>query len=741
MARPRKWADDRERRIAQSDRRRSERQAHDVEFIGVDGEGTGRWRDHTYVLLGCGEQAISSSTGLDFTSIMDFLYTQYLNHPNASFAGFFLGYDFTQWLKGLPENRARMLLTPEGRAKRVRRTAQHLGPFPVTYDGWEFDILGMKRFKLRPEGVKGQWMYICDAGPFFQASLMSVIDPRKWDVPIVTEDEYAILEEGKRSRDSAVLGDGMQAYNALENAVLARLMGRVNDGLAAAGIRLRKNQWFGPGQAAQAWLNGIKAPAGDVVREALIGHGTVRAVPEGGLLQSAGHMQHVNSGEPIRESSDVSREPVRVQSPMGKNIQERHVREVIPLLDAARMSYYGGWFEIFAHGHIPGDTWEYDINSAYPSVISALPCLLHGVWRHTPGDYQGASGSGVVVLSHARVRGGNRRIGAMLHRREDHGILRPLETAGWYWRHELDAASAAGLIDSVVCDESWAYQPCGCPPPMRGIAGLYDERLRVGKNTPHGRGLKLVYNSVYGKFAQSVGDPKYGNAVYASLVTAGCRTQILQAIGTHPEGAKSVVMVATDGVYFREPHNGLGISDRLGEWSESVHSNLTLFKPGVYWDDHTRESVRDGDSPAFKARGISARAFAGQLAGIDRHYDRWPDAFPGERDPEGPRDGWYPKVTFQSGFSMVTAVQALARRRWHLAGAVSDVELTQDADPIGKRHSGYYEDGVYWSRPFANGGSRVESFAYDRRFGQPDPDEYGITDDGTVKDQWARMFR
>jgi hypothetical protein len=695
MGRPRKWESDAQRRTEQSARRRGERRAHDLEFIGVDGEGVGRWRDHKYVMLGCGSDQITESGGLTFSTVLEFLYSQYLTRPSAVFAGFFMGYDFTQWFKTLPRERAWMLLTPKGRARRARRTHQHLGPFPVRYDGWEFDILGMKRFKFRPEGVKGGWMYINDAGPFFQASLMSVIDPRKWDEPIVTEAEYAVLEEGKRNRDTAVLDAGMQAYNALENAVLSRLLSRVNTGLVAAGIRLKKNQWFGPGQAAQAWLNGIKAPTGDVVRETLTGHGAVRDVP-------------------------------------GK---------VTPLLDAARSSYYGGWFEIFAHGHIPGDTWEYDINSAYPAIISALPCLLHGVWRHTAGNRQGSPGNGVVVLSHARVRGNNRRIGAMLHRHEDHSILRPHETAGWYWQHELDAAVRCGLIDTLVCDEQWAYTGCDCPAPMRGIRGLYDERLRVGKNSPHGKGLKLVYNSVYGKFAQSVGDPKYGNALYASLVTAGCRTMILDAIATHPRGTDSVCMVATDGVYFTSPHPVLPISSRIGDWSESIHQNLTLFKPGVYWDDNTRERIADGRDPAFKARGISAKAFAPMLEDVDRHFDQWPDDFPRERDPHGPREEWYPKVTFQSGFSMVTCQQALQRGKWDTAGFVSDVELTQDADPITKRHSGYYEDGVYWSRPFANGGPRIESYPYDRRFGQPDPEEYGITDDGTVKDQWARMFR
>lgn len=694
MARSRKWADDRERRQAQSDTRRAARQAHQVEFIGIDGEGVGKWRDHRYVLLGVGSESISNENGLTFTSVMDFLYTRFQAGPTASFVGFFLGYDFTQWFKTLPESRARMLLTDSGRAKRARRKNPHLGPFPVTYEGWEFDILGMKRFKLRREGDKG-WMYICDAGPFFQASLMSVIDPRKWEVPVVTPDEYAMLEEGKKRRDHAVLDDNMRAYTALENAVLARLMGRVNDGLTAAGIRLKRNQWFGPGQAAQAWLGQVQAPPGDVAYSAI-----------------------------------------------ARNRASRDVEGVTDVADAARASYYGGWFEIMAHGHIPEDTWEYDINSAYPHVISTLPCLLHGRWTHAHAAPEREPGSGALVLVHARVRGSDKRVGAMLHRCDDGSIRRPSETAGWYWQHELDAAQRAGVIDRVLYDETWTYDPCDCRPPMRGIAGLYEERLRIGKNSPAGKGYKLVYNSVYGKFAQSVGDPKYGNAFYASLVTSGCRAMILDAIATHPEGTNAVVMVATDGVYFTSPHRNLEICEKLGAWEETTHRNLTLFKPGVYWDDNARERIAKGDDPSFKARGISARQFGGQLAAIDAHFAGWPGRYPAERDPAGPRDGWYPKVTFTSGFSMITAVQALQRGKWFLAGAVGQQELTQDADPIGKRHSGYYEDGVYWSRPFKDGGpGGIESVPYERRFGQPDPDEYGINEDGTVKDQWAAMLR
>jgi hypothetical protein len=716
MARPRKWENDSQRREAQNDRRKVERKRHPVDFIAVDGEGIGKWRQHKYVLLGVGDNQYENGGGLRFTEIMNHLYGMYQENPKSAFVGFFLGYDFTQWFKTLPEERAKLLLTDHGRKRRERRKYPQLGPFPVEYEGWEFDILGMKRFKLRETGKTG-WMYVNDAGSFFQASLLSVIDPRGWTEPVVTEVEYELLEEGKKKRDSASLDEGMRRYNVLENAILARLMDRLNTGLSQAGICLKKNQWFGPGQAAQSWLSQIKAPSGESIHTQIASYRQIpdnRSAINGGIQSDKEHDRRRTESRPTQTPTELS--------------------------DAGRSAYYGGWFEIMAHGHIPGHTWEYDINSAYPYIISRLPCLIHGTWKHGGTGDMGRLQDRTYRIVRGLASGSNKRIGTMLHRRDDHSICRPYRTAGWYWQHEVDAATRAGLIDSFECWETWTYEACGCRPPLRGIAGLYDQRTKVGKNTPHGKALKLVYNSVYGKFAQSVGNPKYGNAFYASLITAGCRTMILEAIASHPNGAADVVMVATDGVYFRNRHPTLHIGGEIGAWEEQIHDNLTLFKPGVYWDNKTREAIGAGDDPAFKARGISAKDFAGQIATVDDHFSQWPERYPSERDPEGPREGWYPSVSFQSSFAMVTCQQALQRGKWFLAGAVGTQKLTQDADPIGKRHSGSYEGDVYWSTPYKDGGPHVESVAYDRKFGQPDPEEYGINDDGTVKDQWAKMI-
>lgn len=659
---------------ARAAKRRAVRQSPLI-FHCVDGEGQEIDGEHRYVLLGVGEDQISDPNGLEWERIFSFLYSKYETGGHA-YTGFFLGYDFAQWLKGIDEYKGRRLLLPAERAKRRRLIAHHGEPmngqiyFPVDLEGWEIDMLGMRRMRLRPED-KQRWMYICDTGAFFQKSFLSVIDPKEWSHPVVTNEEYLLISNGKSQRDTAVLDDNMRMYNSLENEVLSRVLGLLDMGLRELGIHLSPKQWFGPGQAAQEWLTG-RAPEGGVIRET------------------------------------VPRE----------------------FLEATRQSYFGGWFDIMAHGIIPGESHEYDINSAYPAIISGLPCLLHGRYTSGSGTPPGYSNN-TLLLVHATVGGGDNHIGAMLHRDRDGNISRPDQTEGWYWWHELEAASRAGLLNSVRVYEWHMYEPCYCPSPLGEIAELYQRRLEVGKKTPLGIAAKLIMNSCYGKFAQSVGDPKFGNPVYASLITAGCRTMILEAIATHPRGTADVLMVATDGVYFRSPHPGLPLSGDIGEWEHTSRWYLTLFKPGVYWDAKARDAITRQKAPVFKARGVNAREFGKYIFLADMEFNELRKS---QQVPQG--DEW-PSVTFPLPFTMITPLQALHRGDWGLAGKVlHDVKVTQSSNPVLKRSRWRWEGDILVSMPPINSPFEA-SVPYEKRFGMDDPwsDEsaeiHGIHPEGT----------
>lgn len=704
-------------------------------FVCIDGEGfTDALGVHRYMMLGIGDDQIINKSGLEFDEILEFLYDHY--ESGTVYAGFFLGYDFTQWLRSLPYERAAMLLSADGIRKRQRKvTGNHaIAPHPVEYQNWQFDLLGGKRFRFRPKRCdcqvqscpckpKAPWMYVCDTGGFFQTSFLNVINPAKWPEPIVTPEEYATILEGKAARATAACDSTSAAYNRLENMILARVLSKYREGLEAVDVHLSASKWFGPGQAAQAWMHG-RAP---------------------------------------------KREDLEATVP-------KWFRE------AAGESYFGGWFEIMMHGKIPGITHEYDINSAYPYIISSLPCLLHASYERGTGKPNPVAGQ--LCLVRARVwtqsyaeRRKPHYIGTMLHRDAGGRISRPLITEGWFWHHELAAARKAGCITRITNDRYYEWMtitpgecPYECNPhPMRDVRSLYLRRLAVGKDTPFGIAAKLIYNSMYGKFAQSVGNPLYGNPIYASLITAGCRTMILEAIATHPKGKSNVAMVATDGVFFLDEHPRLPLSQSLGEWSHAKRSNLTLFKPGVYWDDATRGQIAQGDNPSFKARGINAAAFANELARIDSEFSEWGTTSPADSEEagigrSGPR---WPMVFYRPAFQMTTALQAVMQHSWNRCGMVKQGEdcepVEQSAKPYDKRTNLYYDSvyGIHRSEPkwFGEGcgvfyNPRTKSYdmivasnKYEKRFGDEDPfsqeskERWGVTPDGLISDEFRDALR
>lgn len=725
-------------------------------FVALDGEADTTNNSSKYVLMGIGsdpDKPLINVNGIEWIEVFQYLYEHFIK--GNTYIGFFLGYDFNQWFKTLPMERAAMLLTSEGREKRRRRNGKSfLGPFPVDYEGWEWDILGSKRLRIRPKACnhyreKGKpkckceelsWMYICDVGPFFQTALINVINPANWDDPIVTDEEFAIIVEGKENRSNAALDAEMIEYNRLENEILERVMRKYDKGLREIGVYLQPDQWYGPGQAAQYWMRHNGAP----------------------------------TAEEIYGCKD------------GCKLKHSHFDKIIPewFLESAQFSYYGGWFEQMMHGIIPGISHEYDINSAYPYIIANMPCLLHGKYTkgtgvpYANGEFVDGLWKGDLCLVKATVWSPEigtdeaSYIGAMLHRNKNGGISRPKQTNGWYWYHELQAAYDAECIREIDDEEfyEWVkYEPCDCTPPMAKAQELYDLRLKVGKNTPIGIACKLVLNSMYGKFAQSIGSPVFGNSIYASLITAGCRAMILQAIASHPYGKSDVIMVATDAVYFLHEHKGLvKYPDKkiLGDWDHSKKTNLTLWAPGFYWDDKTRKAIAEGERVKFKARGVDAKSFASEIANADTQFRAFGDN-PPPIIVQGENGVWHdsglwPKISYTPSFAMTTCLQALMQNDWSLAGHVrqtaDNTQLFNSANPYMKRVNGWYdpEFNICRSDPYGtapksdtmefNGYTISSSTAYSKKFGLEDPfseeskGRYGLTQDGYVGDEFRNIL-
>jgi hypothetical protein len=200
---------------------------------------------------------------------------------------------------------------------------------------------------------------------------------------------------------------------------------------------------------------------------------------------------------------------------------------------------------------------------------------------------------------------------------------------------------------------------------------------------------------------------------------------ILNAIATHPLGTNGVVMVATDGVYFREPHPGLELSGtELGKWDVAVKENLTLFMPGVYWDDETRKTIRNQKPVKVKSRGINGNDLGRVIPELDEQFKKFNGT------------DW-PTVDLRVAFSMTSASLALARGKWDTAGNITiNGPRTISSDPVSKRYGSAYKDGQLWrTHVYEGDGSR--STPYSKSFGidfEGMESEEGITPDGYARD-------
>lgn len=621
------------------------------EFVGIDGEGvTDVGGEHRYVLLSIGRRSLTAEPGgrLEWEDIFEFIWQcATYDYPGKIIVGFFLKYDFTQWIRTMPESRGYSLLHPEGIEKRRARDPR-MGLFPVYLRGvreeWECDVLMGKRFKLRKRGVKrklskgGRWITICDTGAFWQSSFLTVIE--KWKgTDICTAEELEVIREGKAVRGSALLDEKMVTYNVTENTVLERVTGQLDTALQDIGITLARDDWYGPGRIAQQWMHK---------------HGIIKRELYDELVRGAG------------ESFKF----------------------------ALNASYYGGWFMITRHGR---RMWleEWDINSAYPYLASQLPCLKHGEWKDSEreGELRGREGEkgrdrtgedrntwelmvedGWLVIGQIAASSNDLNIGCgLMFRRRDGSVHTPTNLVGWYWMDEVLAAQRATGMRFHV-SRWWAYRPCDCLSPFHGITGMYEERIRAGKDSPVGVALKLAFNSLYGKLAQSIGVPVFGNRFYASRITSGCRRMILDVIASHPKGSDAVAMVATDGVYFTESHPGMEESNELGGWGRKILSNPVLFKPGVYWDDKAREALGRGESEVkLKSRGISRSLLVQHIGEIERQFELF--------------EGEWPVIQIPVPFTMVSPKQALQRGDWGLCGKIfTDGAREESANPETKRN-------------------------------------------------------
>jgi hypothetical protein len=608
------------------------------EFCAVDGEGGNVPEDgalfgvrHQYLSLRVGADLLETGRPLSWLDCFGFLADQ---PPSRQYVAYFFDYDVTMMIRTLPEQVARKLLN---RGSRMNFAGNCL---PVTYEGFQFDYMPHKEFRIRRLG--GKWVTINDVGQFFQSSFLKTLE--KWNIG--TPEEREMIRKGKSMRAEFTENtDEIRAYNALECVLLRDLMEHFRAVCFETGYVPKK--WQGPGYLASAMLQ--------------------------------------YHGVPRREDIPI--------------LQNKDFRRL------AQAGYYGGRFETTAAGPISTPIWQYDINSAYPHVLTTLPCLTHGSWRRVAERPNGGLWIGKVHFDHSAPR----RLYNLPFRLINGNIQYPKEGIGVYWSTELAAAERAGTNFQFL--EGWEYEPhCTCKW-FDFVYPYYQQRLALGKSSK-GFVLKLAGNSIYGKLAQSIGYAPWANPVWAGLITAGCRAKLIDAYSQAPD---KCYMLATDGIFMGTKLD-LPISNQLGEWEETYHPDgLFIVQPGIYFI-----------GAEAKSRGVER----GRVDDLRPLFEKQWESFissHGEDHTVG-----IPVQNF------ITAKQALVRGKWHLAGTweTADRQLSFIWQIKRKSGIGFWEDGVMRTVPH-DGLPGLESTPYGRDIGGGlrVPDEQRYQDAGLIEKQ------
>ena len=287
---------------------------------------------------------------------------------------------------------------------------------------------------------------------------------------------------------------------------------------------------------------------------------------------------------------------------------------------AAQAAFHGGLFWTLQRGYFRLPVFCYDINSAYPAVMSKLPNWLNGHfedgkkidkptgrkygWYKCRFNCQWIPQFDVKPQKFKEKLNGSPWVEVIYNnKRKIYPVGNRTQwiTAAEYWwmkkHHYFCEAIHPFLIE-------WVQDNNKYPSPFEWIPKIYNERREIVKTDKTGMlqyALKILLNGLYGKTAQAKrGKGKLTNFFYASYITAETRLKVAEVALKH---LKNVIEIATDSVTLNKPIDDIPISKKLGEWG------LDKYVKGLFIGSGMRQEwyAEDTDSREYVtyARGLT----------------------------------------------------------------------------------------------------------------------------------------
>lgn len=469
------------------------------------------------------------------------------SNPHAIHVGYGFRYDANMMLQDFPTFRIRRLWK------------DNVAKFNHDGHTWIIRWYPGKMFTVTKRWGKGRHqkttVTIYDFSSFFGGSPFVNVAEELLRNELTREDKE-VIAHGKQARGSNTWDDlsDVLFYWRAEIRIMERVFSKFRDVMCQAGFALK--DWYGPGALAN----------------------------------------YINARFKIRPHLGA------VQSTSGYMPDAVH--------EASKVAFSGGRFEPFQLGRVRGPINAIDINSAYPYALTMLPSLHpdNGEWRHVERPRQ-TRRFGIYRISFRADNTGPFETRPMpLFYRDHRGLITyPNRVHGWYYSPE--ARMVMGM-PGVTVHEGWEWHCDETERPWEFLHEMYSTRQRLGKENLLSLPFKLGPNSLYGKYAQTVGwnqkdktPPKSHALPIAGWVTSYCRSMLWSIIRQNPS---AVIAVETDSVYTTADLStyDIELGNGLGQWGADQYDEIVYVQSGMY---HTK---RDGEWKGVRSRGMSRAEFS-----------------------------------------------------------------------------------------------------------------------------------
>lgn len=259
------------------------------------------------------------------------------------------------------------------------------------------------------------------------------------------------------------------------------------------------------------------------------------------------------------------------------DVKQPQIPATASLYRALQSSYYGGRFEQIQLGKFD-KVYEYDIRSAYPSVMATMPTFKE--WKRVKGYNKNKYSIWHVTFDLRKYLSDGYRGALPLPVRSKEGyICFPAMGKGWYWQHELQLVHDFFPDAKLTIHEGYVASTDD-DLPFAWVQDLYDYRIKLKKegNLSH-YAIKVGLNSLYGKTAQTVGSNIYHSLAWAGYITSSTRVKIARA--AHSTNPENIIGFATDALFTTKSLD-LPLSEDLGDWEEQFFESSIFFQSGVY---------------------------------------------------------------------------------------------------------------------------------------------------------------